>query len=192
MVRACGAIVGARHASPAPCAAHTYCDYSRHCCHWCAEHTNYRCCDYSFSNIIVGYCGRGIISITRIYSAGEACLAPTKPCGSKAINTIYYSYKPHTNYRCCDYSFQNIIVGYCGARHASPLQNCRTVTCAKCLPVEQQYTTMGRLHGFRSRQGGCLYCLVLLLSHSRGLLLLLRWWGQGLRVERVHGHRDSL
>ena len=27
MVRACGAIVGARHASPAPCAVHTYCDY---------------------------------------------------------------------------------------------------------------------------------------------------------------------
>ena len=28
-------------------------------------------------NIIIGYRGRGVISITRIYSAGEACLAPT-------------------------------------------------------------------------------------------------------------------
>ena len=87
MVRACGAIVGARHASPAPCAAHTYCDYSRHCCHWCAEHTNYRCCDYSFQNILVGYCGRGVTHTYRSLT-GEACLAPTKPCFRKAINTI--------------------------------------------------------------------------------------------------------
>ena len=56
-----------------PCAAHTYCDYSRHCCHWCAEHTYYRCCDYSFQDIICRllrarhyiyhpylFCGRGV------------------------------------------------------------------------------------------------------------------------------------
>ena len=53
-----------------------------------ASHTHYRCCDYSFQNIIVCYRGRGIISITRIYSAGEACLAPTKPFLRKATNAI--------------------------------------------------------------------------------------------------------
>ena len=100
-----------------PCAAHTYCDYSRHCCHWCAAHTYYRCYDYSFQNIIVGYWrarhasplqslagarlttkGNGFIAqLYRSWAgeaafsllAGEACLAPTKPCGGKAINTIY-------------------------------------------------------------------------------------------------------
>ena len=44
----------------------------------------------------VGYRGRGVISITRIYSAGEACLAPTKPCGGKAIDVIYCSYRART------------------------------------------------------------------------------------------------
>ena len=38
-----------------------------------------------FKASFVGYCGRGVISITRIYSAGEACLAPTKPCIRKAL-----------------------------------------------------------------------------------------------------------
>ena len=56
--------------------------------------------------------GRGVprpnndMDTMRTALAGEACLAPTKPCGGKAIEAIYCPCAPHTN---CDYSFQNII-----------------------------------------------------------------------------------
>ena len=66
--------------------------------------------------------GRGVTHTYRPLT-GEACLAPTKPCGGKAINTIYCLYRAHTNYRYCDYSFQDIICRLLRARRASPLQS---------------------------------------------------------------------
>ena len=37
-----------------------------------------------------------IVIILNIYYSGEACLAPTKPCGGKAIDVIYCSYRART------------------------------------------------------------------------------------------------
>ena len=46
--------------------------------------------------------------------AGEACLAPTKPCGGKAIKAIYCPCAAHTY---CDITIihsKTLFVGYCG------------------------------------------------------------------------------
>ena len=95
------------HLSVMACAAHTYCDYSLYL--FCGRgvprpyiallpqgyrgdycpyrgHTYY---DYSFSNIIVGYCGRGVTHTYRSLT-GEACLAPTFCVFSLVSPTSYF------------------------------------------------------------------------------------------------------
>ena len=84
MVRACGAIVGARLASPAVCGAHVLQILrlfipKHHCRLLRARHVR-------------------IVIILYIYSAGEACLAPTKTQPRKRALRIFgrIRFRPYT------------------------------------------------------------------------------------------------